>query len=188
MTQSECQFKTDTKSRMIVKEKDSTKLCTETRVPTPKKTRPIRVISQEPWILDSVLWYLDSRYWIPDSWSAVLGFRNSGSLELNSGFKGPRFWIPQAKIFRFPESGLPYTISLALHGANRDHGQLVGGNYCGMKSFCFCHIPFSLDFIILLSVSLMNDLLRNLPPLTKAPYFKSVFDHRWNHLYPLLRN
>ena len=46
-------------------------------------------------------WSLDSTLRIPDSRFQVLEFPDS--FGVYSGFQSPRFWIPQAKIFRIPE-------------------------------------------------------------------------------------
>ena len=76
-------------------------------------------------ILDSGSHFVDSRFQLLDSNlcqrkldSGSQNLRDSGFLELYSGFQNPgfripqanfrRFWIPQAKISCIPESGFPY--------------------------------------------------------------------------------
>ena len=69
-------------------------------------------------------------FWIPDTefqsllvelgfWITIVSL-DSGFLELYSGFKGPRFWIPQAKSSRIPDSTskkFPDSwIQISLHG------------------------------------------------------------------------
>ena len=71
-------------------------------------TRVVCVNSKHPWILDawdSIFQVLPSGFiiigtWIPDSNRK----RDSVILELNFGFQSPGFRIPQARIFRIPDS------------------------------------------------------------------------------------
>ena len=68
------------------------------------------------WILESTPWILDSNYWIPDLFQWNL---DSGFLHLYSGFQGPGFRIPNAKISRIPESRFLY-MGRFIHEQGRD--------------------------------------------------------------------
>ena len=72
--------------------------------------RPMLGNPRHSWILDFTPLIPDSRYWIPvsvsgtwilDSKCDLVRFR---ILELHSGFRGPGFRIPKAKISRIPDS------------------------------------------------------------------------------------